>query len=96
MGIATTAAPPRLFPNVPVERLAPLIEAWLRRGHTTGDLERATGLSGRRLYEITARRQKTVTFDIADQILVGIDAVWEWHTTLADLYDPTTRKESRT
>lgn len=88
MGITIPRATTRPFPNVPVDRLAPLIEAWLRRGHTTAQLEEATGLSGRRLYEITARRQKTVTFNLADQILVGLDAVWEWHTSLRDLYDP--------
>lgn len=94
MGI-TTPVRQRLFPNVPVERLTPLIEEWLRRGHSTRDLEHATGLSARRLYEITAHRQQTVTFDLADQILVGIDAVYEWHASLRDLYHTDSQEPHR-
>lgn len=79
------------FPRIPVQRLRPLIERWLRSGRTLRDLEAACGVNERLLGAIMRGERKHTTFRIADQIVtVGLDDQWLWQLPppdgLSDLY----------
>lgn len=62
------------FPRIPVQRLQPLIECWLRAGdgtRTLRELEAACGVNERLLGAIMRGEREHTTFRVADQIVAS-------------------------
>jgi hypothetical protein len=80
--------------RIPVQRLRPLIEGWLRSGdgtRTLRSLEAACGVNERVLGAIMRGEREHATFGIADRILThGLGGPWLWLLPppdgLSDLY----------
>jgi len=82
------------FPRIPVQRLRPLIERWLRAGdgtRTLRELEAACAVNERLLGAIMRGEREHTTFRVADQIITrGLGGPWLWLLPppdgLGDLY----------
>ena len=90
---------PRRLRQIPSERLWPFLhQAGMSRRALSDLLSKRYGNHPdsweRRLYSISRGEQKTVGFDMADRILVALDRVDAWHSELADLYEPRSKKKT--
>lgn len=65
-------------PFVPTALLRPYLRSYLTRSTLT-ELERATGVTTRTIYDILYNRRQHVRFDTADKLLTGMDLALEWY-----------------